>query len=111
MLADMLGKAVFIACNAISTRFFVLEVVVLGVEQAFKFSDGRRKLNPVASWFMSAPIQRIQESCDIPTEWFIRLMSMPDSVSQARVVSDASACGANVLATRSAVQCFPDVGG
>jgi hypothetical protein len=38
-------------------------------------------------------------------------MSIPDSVSQARVVSDASGCGANVLATRSAVQCFPSIDG
>lgn len=49
MAAHVLGKSVFIARNAISAGFFVLEVVVFSVEKSFELSDGSCEFDPIAA--------------------------------------------------------------
>lgn len=52
MLADSLRKPVLIASNAETTGRFVLIVVILCLQQFFKFLNGSREFDPIAPCLM-----------------------------------------------------------
>lgn len=47
VLLDMLGKAVFLACNMCLARFGVYILVILGVQKALSFGDSNIGINPI----------------------------------------------------------------
>ena len=53
MLADSVWKSVLITRNTKPTRRLVLVVVVFGLKQSFKFLNGGREFDPIASYPMS----------------------------------------------------------
>jgi hypothetical protein len=103
----MLWKSIFIACNAITASFLVLVVMILGFEKALKLGNSSRELDPIMPC-LSMSMELGSVGFMSPFESFIRFLSTPEYTSQSMVVSEASGCGAKVLATRSAVQCFPN---
>jgi len=55
VLLDVLGKAIFLACNMCLTRFGMYILVILGVQKALGFGDSHIDVNPIRIGMYESP--------------------------------------------------------
>ena len=107
MLLNMLGQTVIITSKPVSTILGMSVVVILRRKESFRLVDSASKLHPAMSFAMSGEAETWRPAISSPFEREIRERSTPDSTSQSITVFLASASGAKMLATFSALQCLP----